>query len=147
MLLFWLDFSELCGSVVYAGVLYETEKQVILDVHNDLRRRVAKGLETRGNPGPQPPAANMRKLVSETSLTVHKLLITWINSNYIQYRNVPEECTLCKCICELRISHDNILVFICDPTDQLGVRSIHGWGSLHTHTDTHTQTHTHKRTR
>jgi hypothetical protein len=52
------------------------EKQYILDLHNNIRRRVAKGLETRGNPGPQPPAANMRKLVSEISLAVHKLLIT-----------------------------------------------------------------------
>ena len=33
----------------------------MLDLHNELRRRVAKGEETNG---PQPAAANMRKLVS-----------------------------------------------------------------------------------
>ena len=65
----------MCGSEVYSGVLCGTEKQAILDAHNDLRRRVAKGLETRGKPGPQPPATNMRKLVSEISLDVHKLVI------------------------------------------------------------------------
>jgi hypothetical protein len=50
------------------------EKQYILDAHNNISRRVAKGLETRGNPGPQPPAANMRKLVSVKKLAVYKLL-------------------------------------------------------------------------
>jgi hypothetical protein len=61
---------------VYAGLTCSAEKQEILDVHNELRRRVAQGLETTGRPGPQPPAANMRKLVSEISLAVDKLLIT-----------------------------------------------------------------------
>jgi len=45
----------------------DMERQTILDVHNDIGRRVAKGLETGGDPGPQPPAANMRKLVSDIS--------------------------------------------------------------------------------
>jgi hypothetical protein len=52
------------------------EKQTILDAHNEVRRRVAKGLEIKGKPGPQPPATNMRKLVNELSLAVNKLLIT-----------------------------------------------------------------------
>jgi hypothetical protein len=36
---------------------------LILNTHNSYRSKVAKGLETRGNPGPQPAAANMRKVV------------------------------------------------------------------------------------
>jgi hypothetical protein len=41
----------------------EADKNLIVQLHNNLRRNVAYGKETRGNPGPQPPAANMRKLV------------------------------------------------------------------------------------
>ena len=40
-----------------------TEQAIIIDAHNNYRRYVAKGLETRGNPGPQPGASNMRELV------------------------------------------------------------------------------------
>jgi len=36
---------------------------VIVDTHNALRRKVAKGLETRGVNGPQPKAADMYELV------------------------------------------------------------------------------------
>lgn len=39
------------------------DKTLIVSIHNQLRRRVAKGLETRGSPGPQPAAANMREIV------------------------------------------------------------------------------------
>jgi hypothetical protein len=77
-LLLWQDFGASCIFPVYAGLMCDTEKQYILDVHNNLRRRVAKGLETMGNPGPQPPAANMRKLVSEISLAVCMFLINYI---------------------------------------------------------------------
>ena len=38
-------------------------RAAILDRHNQLRRRVAKGQETGGINAPQPAAANMRKLV------------------------------------------------------------------------------------
>lgn len=43
-------------------------KQAILDKHNELRRRVAKGEETGGINAPQPGASNMRKLVWSTEL-------------------------------------------------------------------------------
>jgi len=71
------DFGASCRSPVYAGLMCDTEKQYILDVHNNLRRRVAKGLETMGNPGPQPPAANMRKLVWDEELA--KVAQRWTN--------------------------------------------------------------------
>lgn len=38
------------------------EKQVLVDAHNTIRNLVASGGENRGNPGPQPSAANMREL-------------------------------------------------------------------------------------
>jgi len=42
----------------------DSNKQLILDLHNDLRRKVAKGQESRGKYGRgQPGAANMKKLV------------------------------------------------------------------------------------
>ncbi|KAL3280382.1 hypothetical protein HHI36_017869 [Cryptolaemus montrouzieri] len=40
----------------------EGEKYTIVDAHNTLRNKVARGGEIRGSPGPQPGAANMRKL-------------------------------------------------------------------------------------
>ncbi|XP_068232458.1 uncharacterized protein [Palaemon carinicauda] len=43
--------------------LEEGDKEEILRLHNTLRAKVARGEETDGNPGPQPPAANMRELV------------------------------------------------------------------------------------
>ena len=39
------------------------DKTLIVDAHNKMRRQVAKGLEKRGSPGPQPTAANMREIV------------------------------------------------------------------------------------
>lgn len=38
------------------------EQQVLIDAHNTLRNIVANGDEKRGNPGPQPTAANMRAM-------------------------------------------------------------------------------------
>lgn len=43
--------------------LDEGDKEEILRLHNTLRAKVARGEETEGNPGPQPPASNMRELV------------------------------------------------------------------------------------
>jgi hypothetical protein len=40
------------------------DKTLIVELHNKMRRQVAKGLEKRGNPGPQRAAANMREMVS-----------------------------------------------------------------------------------
>lgn len=51
------------GNVVKAYGLTNDEKNEILKRHNDFRQKVAKGLETRGKPGPQPPAKNMNVLV------------------------------------------------------------------------------------
>ena len=44
------------------------DKQAIVDQHNTLRRQVAKGLETKGSPGPQPSATNMRQMVWDNDL-------------------------------------------------------------------------------
>ncbi|CAG0899177.1 unnamed protein product [Darwinula stevensoni] len=52
-----------CGSVAGSGVS-ALEKQAIVDAHNSYRTRVASGLEVLGNPGPQPNASNMRRMVS-----------------------------------------------------------------------------------
>ena len=40
--------------------LTETAKQALLDTHNELRRKIARGEETSGS---QPAASNMKKLV------------------------------------------------------------------------------------
>jgi hypothetical protein len=59
-----------CVAPVFSAVTSAADKQAIVDAHNNLRRRVAKGLETLGNPGPQPGAANMRNIVSTILLKV-----------------------------------------------------------------------------
>jgi hypothetical protein len=52
-----------CANPIYSGVTNE-DKKTIVNTHNDLRSQVAQGKEKRGSPGPQPPAANMREIVS-----------------------------------------------------------------------------------
>nr|P35786.1 RecName: Full=Venom allergen 5; AltName: Full=Allergen Ves s V; AltName: Full=Antigen 5; Short=Ag5; AltName: Full=Cysteine-rich venom protein; Short=CRVP; AltName: Allergen=Ves s 5 [Vespula squamosa] len=58
-----------CGNMVVKSYgVTQAEKQEILKIHNDFRNKVARGLETRGNPGPQPPAKNMNNLVWNNEL-------------------------------------------------------------------------------
>ena len=45
--------------------LTAAEKSQILRLHNEYRATLANGLERRGKPGPQPPAADMQQMVSE----------------------------------------------------------------------------------
>ena len=56
--------SDSCTAKTIYRELSEEAKQAILEKHNELRGRVARGEETGGINGPQPAAANMRKLVS-----------------------------------------------------------------------------------
>ncbi|XP_069677831.1 venom allergen 3-like isoform X2 [Periplaneta americana] len=48
--------------------LTQEEKNILLKKHNDLRRTVALGRETRGSPGPQPPASDMSELMWDDEL-------------------------------------------------------------------------------
>ncbi|KAL7299649.1 hypothetical protein TKK_0007410 [Trichogramma kaykai] len=50
-----------CGRVMTVGLSME-EKKAIVDLHNELRMKVARGEELRGAPGPQPAATNMQML-------------------------------------------------------------------------------------
>ena len=56
--------SASCNVFRYRGVTSDSDKQAVVDIHNQLRSKVALGKGTAGKPGPQPPAANMKKLVS-----------------------------------------------------------------------------------
>ena len=49
--------------VVMMVMMIVMQVETILDTHNQLRARLARGEEARGSPGPQPPAADMRKMV------------------------------------------------------------------------------------
>ena len=53
-----------CSKVLGSG-LTAAEKSQILRLHNEYRATLANGLERRGKPGPQPPAADMQQMVSE----------------------------------------------------------------------------------
>ncbi|XP_015601279.1 venom allergen 5 [Cephus cinctus] len=48
--------------------LESLEIESILKHHNELRNRIAQGVEVRGNPGPQPPARNMLELAWDYEL-------------------------------------------------------------------------------
>ena len=52
-----------CSAKTSFRELSAAAKAAILERHNELRRRVAKGEEDGGINPPQPQAANMRKLV------------------------------------------------------------------------------------
>ncbi|CAK9795288.1 Venom allergen 3 [Anthophora plagiata] len=56
-----------CGKVIATGFT-NAEKNEMVKSHNDLRSRVANGLEKRGNPGPQPPAKNMQHIVWDDAI-------------------------------------------------------------------------------
>ena len=52
---------------------------LVMDLHNQKRMHIANGLEERGDPGPQPSAANMMELVSFNFM---KLLFESTNATY-----------------------------------------------------------------
>jgi len=51
-----------CGPNQIIGGVSEIDKETILRKHNELRAKVANGLETQGSPSPQPSAANMLEM-------------------------------------------------------------------------------------
>ena len=59
------------------------EKQNIVGIHNDYRRRVASGQEPRGSTGAQPSASNMREMVNNCPL---RLTLPLGIINEIEYR-------------------------------------------------------------
>lgn len=59
------------------GLNTPEEKELILELHNNMRSKVARGEETKGKPGPQPPAANMRELVWSDKLA--QVAQAWAN--------------------------------------------------------------------
>jgi len=72
-------YSHSCGTHVLARKINDdSEKTILVDKHNELRRRVAKGQEkkhAKGTSGPQPPASNMNELVWDDE--VAKMAQTW----------------------------------------------------------------------
>ena len=56
--------------VVMMMVMVVMQVETILDTHNQLRARLARGEEARGSPGPQPPAADMLKMVARKMIVM-----------------------------------------------------------------------------
>lgn len=52
------------------------DQQAIVNKHNTLRSGVADGIECRGNPGPQPPASNMRQMRWDADLAKAAQIVT-----------------------------------------------------------------------
>ncbi|XP_026672564.1 venom allergen 3-like [Ceratina calcarata] len=62
---------------VYSTFMTDEEKDVAVTALNEVRMKVAMGLEKRGNPGPQPAASNMRILVWDAELAF--IAQRWLN--------------------------------------------------------------------
>nr|CAD7395310.1 unnamed protein product [Timema poppensis] len=89
----------------------QTEKNAIVNEHNRLRNIVALGKESRGNPGPQPSAANMRKISWNEELArvaqrwadqCHYTQVVWANTHqvgcgYISYPGKSSHSTTLVC--------------------------------------------------
>lgn len=67
------SFGTACSQVVPLNFTV-TDKAAIVNYHNTLRRKVAKGQELRGTPGPQPTASNMREIVRSPDVKIAKCL-------------------------------------------------------------------------
>nr|CAD7463302.1 unnamed protein product [Timema tahoe] len=65
-----------CGTVIRQQ-LTNAEQDALVNIHNTYRSKVARGLETRGSPGPQPSASNMRKMNWNDELAT--IAQTWVN--------------------------------------------------------------------
>ncbi|KAJ8674847.1 hypothetical protein QAD02_010633 [Eretmocerus hayati] len=52
------------------GAITDSDKNLIVNRHNQLRRRVANGQETKGRPGPQPAARSMPDLQWDNELAM-----------------------------------------------------------------------------
>ncbi|KAK7873921.1 hypothetical protein R5R35_012935 [Gryllus longicercus] len=66
------------------------QQGAIVEVHNKLRDQIAQGKETRGSPGPQPPAANMLRMTWDDELA--QVAQRWADQCNYQHdacRNVP----------------------------------------------------------
>ena len=50
-----------------------SDRDLIMNMHNSVRSLVATGNERRGRPGPQPTAANMKQMVSTSSIIIWRL--------------------------------------------------------------------------
>ena len=90
--------------------LNATYQQQIVSVHNDLRRRVAQGLETLGAPGPQPAAANMREFVSNILLALHQCANNCSNTGFY-----------CKWRSRNRISHCILILQFMESRMKIGI--------------------------
>nr|CAD7575025.1 unnamed protein product [Timema californicum] len=68
--------SSSCNTVIRRQ-LTNAEKGALVNIHNTYRSKVARGLETRGLPGPQPSASNMRMMNWNNELAT--IAQTWAN--------------------------------------------------------------------
>nr|CAD7568113.1 unnamed protein product [Timema californicum] len=94
------EAAEKCKTPFSRG-FNQTEKNAIVNEHNRLRNIVALGKESRGNPGPQPSAANMRKIVIPSSAG-HYTQVVWANTHqvgcgYIRYPGKSSHSTTVVC--------------------------------------------------
>ncbi|KAL7299645.1 hypothetical protein TKK_0007407 [Trichogramma kaykai] len=85
------DPTQRCGRTVFDG-LTDEEKRAIVDEHNRLRMKVARGEEFRGAPGPQPKPVRMETLVWDNKLAeAAQKLAYQCEMKHDKCRHYPEE--------------------------------------------------------
>lgn len=79
-----------CGPQVRGSGVSREDAAAIVALHNQLRSNVARGEETRGAPGPQPPGANIKTLVSASLIlgSLLNLLFITVNARLDTFVNV-----------------------------------------------------------
>ena len=63
-----IEAFEQAIELLFKLCIFQDDIKVVVNKHNELRRKVAKGLETRGVNGAQPKAADMYELVWDKEL-------------------------------------------------------------------------------
>ncbi|CAG0921354.1 unnamed protein product, partial [Notodromas monacha] len=85
---------------IYSTKVTKEEIKTILKLHNELRSKVAVGKESRGKPGPQPPAILMNELTWDDELAeiAHRWAVQCIDAQGIgePMPQHPHDCTECR---------------------------------------------------
>ncbi|XP_066581946.1 uncharacterized protein [Prorops nasuta] len=84
------NYGQKCNNKVIRKGLTDEEKKILVDKHNEYRKHVASGKETKGSPGPQPAAKNMQDL--EWDDEIAEVAQAWADQcdfSHDQCRDIP----------------------------------------------------------
>ncbi|CAL4060377.1 unnamed protein product, partial [Meganyctiphanes norvegica] len=110
-----------CSCEVHTQGMGTLQKAEILKIHNEFRALVAKGEETRGNPGPQPAGANIQQLTWSDQLA--ETAQAWANQcPFLQHDTYSNRLT-----CDYPVVGQNIYYTWSNKPDSVWERGISRW--------------------